>query len=92
MFCVLQTENLRGRKMSLVNKSYIDIQICTQFNVGSIKDLDMQTLGDTNFAAANFLRGKSNNIDWEQEFDKNLGYYQNVAYKDQLTAVEVRLF
>ena len=66
---------LQSQEMSLVNKSYIDIQICTQFNVGSIKDLDMQTLGDTNFAAANFLRGKSNNIDWDQEFDKNLGYY-----------------
>lgn len=71
-----QNRLLQVQEMSLVNKAYIDIQLCTQFKVGSVKDLDMEYLGDTSyFYATRTLQGINGNTNLKEEFDGNLGYY-----------------
>lgn len=68
------------REMALVNKGYIDLQICTQFGVDEITDLNFTEL---NFSTLNnsdaslvrdHLYGMSSGNTY-LEFDNNLGYY-----------------
>lgn len=68
------------REMALVNKGYIDLQICTQFGVDEITDLNFTELNFStlNNADASLVRehlygmGTGNTY---LEFDNNLGYY-----------------
>lgn len=68
------------REMALVNKGYIDLQICTQFGVDEITDLNFTELNFStlNTADASLVRdhlyGMSSGNTY-LEFDNNLGYY-----------------
>lgn len=68
------------REMALVNKGYIDLQICTQFGVDEVTDLNFTELNFStlNTADASLVRdhlyGMSSGNTY-LEFDNNLGYY-----------------
>jgi len=47
-FSADSSETTMHSEISRINKLYIDIQICTQFGVASIDELDYANLGDTN--------------------------------------------
>lgn len=80
------TENenkiIQLQEISLVNKGFIDLQICTQFNVEEIEDLDFSNLGLSSHT--NYLRQDTtiHKDDFSSafgitstDFDDNLGYY-----------------
>lgn len=54
-------------EISMINKTFIDAQICTQFGVTSIDKLDFSELGVSN---SKLLYGSNAN-----DFNNNLGYY-----------------
>lgn len=64
-------------EMALVNKTYIDIQICSQFGVNSISALDFDNLGpNAKDNAKAYLAGLSDsNVTLKKDFNDNLGYY-----------------
>ena len=67
-------------EMSLINQSFIKLQICSQFNVTDIKELNVTNLGDTSNTseslANKYLVGFSNgNPAFSKVFNNNLGYY-----------------
>lgn len=68
------------KEMALVNKGYIDLQICTQFGVDDINDLRFTNLGISAYGASDdsnvrsHLYGMSSGNTY-YEFDNNLGYY-----------------
>ena len=73
---------IQMQEMAMINKTFIDIQIGTQFDVSDVKDLNMITLGDdSNYSGAyNYLFGLSSNygnktVNIKENFDGNLGYY-----------------
>ncbi len=63
------------QEMSIVNKAYIDIQICTQFRANDIADLSMSNLGDVSYNKANKYLYGINGVDLKSDFDNNIGYY-----------------
>lgn len=69
------TEITQMCEMSLVNKAYIDLQLCAQFNVTDVEKLQFDNFGDTNGTIAKkYLSGVSN-ADMKKDFNNNLGYY-----------------
>lgn len=70
------------KEMALVNKGYIDLQICTQFGVDDINDLRFTNLGISPYSATtdnnvcSHLYGINyGGANTYYEFDNNLGYY-----------------
>ena len=64
------------QEMSLINKCFIDMQLCTQFRVHHVNTLDMTDLGDTDYSKAYAdLVGIDDSLDLEANFGGNLGYY-----------------
>lgn len=68
------------QEMALINKGYIDLQICTQFRVDDVNDLNFSELGISTFdtvdssTARGYLYGCDGaNTYWD--FNNNLGYY-----------------
>lgn len=67
-----QNQVTQLKEIAMIYKPYIDIQICTQFDVNDITDLEFSKFGDNGGAAASsHLVGFTNAAD----FDNNLGYY-----------------
>ena len=63
------------QEMSLLNKCYIDLQLCTQFRVDDVSEMDVVTLGDKDAnLAKNYLSGVRD-VDFSSNFGNNLGYY-----------------
>lgn len=65
------------QEMGLINKCYIDMQICTQFKVSSIKALEVTTDNFGSAASTNLskLEHVSGSTDMKNEFGNNIGYY-----------------
>lgn len=61
------------QEMSLVNKCFIDMQICTQFGVSGIGKLNMISLPNGSANTKYLMYDKS--LDFNTEFGNNLGYY-----------------
>ena len=62
------------QEMCLINKAFIDLQICEQFGVWDIDSLHETKFGDANgLKARTYLYGVSEN--WVTDFNRNLGYY-----------------
>lgn len=68
------------QEMALINKGYIDLQICTQFRVDDVNDLNFSELGISTMnttdssTARSYLYGCDGaNTYWD--FNNNLGYY-----------------
>jgi len=71
------------QEMSMINRAFMDIQICTQFDVNDVKVLKHEALGGSALGggAAQSLEG----ITWKQfttDFNNNLGYYYWFANSD----------
>lgn len=62
---------------TLINKTFIDMQICTQFGVSSVTDLNFEKLGDTNGSIAKdgMFNQYLDGADIMTDFNGNLGYY-----------------
>lgn len=71
-----QNRVVQMQELSMVYKPYIDIQLCTQFNVNDVKDLNFEALGDTadGRLAQQTLAGIGT-LDLHENFNNNLGYY-----------------
>jgi len=68
-----QNQVTQMQEMSLINKSFIELQLCTQFAVDDIADLDVSKFGDDGGTlASTYLKCGEN---FEDNFDNNLGYY-----------------
>ena len=63
------------QELALVYKPFIDIQICTQFNVDSIDDLSLANLGDSGGANAKTYLAGLGSSSMHDDFNDNLGYY-----------------
>ena len=61
------------QEMSMVNKCFIDMQICTQFGVSGIGKLNMISLPNGSSNTQYLKYDKS--LDFSTEFGNNLGYY-----------------
>jgi len=61
------------QEMSLVNKCFIDMQICTQFGVSGIGKLNLISLPNGSANTQYLMYDKS--LDFNTEFGNNLGYY-----------------
>ena len=70
------TEICQMCEMAMVNKAYIDLQLCVQFDVSKVDDLKFSNLGDNaaGTTAKSYLSGVSN-ADMSKDFNGNLGYY-----------------
>lgn len=70
------TMDLMYSEISKVNKAFIDLQICTQFGVSDIKDLDYSNLStaDTDILTEYYPTDPENGEPAGDEFT-NLGYY-----------------
>ena len=64
------------QEMSLVNKSFIKLQLCVQFGVSDASELDITALGDdaNGTIASSTLVGLDGNS-MKDDFNSNLGYY-----------------
>ena len=69
-------------EMSMVNKIFIDMQLCAQFGVSNINELNVENLGDTNATIANDIlmdyvdsSTSSTAPNMNSEFGNNIGYY-----------------
>ena len=66
--------------MALINKGYIDLQICTQFSVDNINDLKFKNLGISSYdmsddsGVRSHLYGMSSGNTY-YDLANNLGYY-----------------
>lgn len=61
---------------TLVNKTFIDMQICTQFGVSRVSDLNFKNLGDDGGTLATTAFGSYlDGANVMTDFDGNLGYY-----------------
>ncbi|MBQ8218194.1 MAG: hypothetical protein IJZ79_02720 [Bacilli bacterium] len=69
------TEITQMCEMALVNKAYIDLQLCAQFNVSTVDDLNFSKFGDTNGVKAKQYLSGVTNADMKKDFNNNLGYY-----------------
>lgn len=70
-----ETEITQMCEMALVNKAFIDLQLCSQFDVSSVDDLKFDKFGDPNGTnAASYLSGVSS-ASMKDDFNNNLGYY-----------------
>jgi hypothetical protein len=70
-----ETEITQMCEIALVNKAFIDLQLCSQFNVSSVDDLNFDKFGDPNgTVAASYLSGVSS-ASMKDDFNNNLGYY-----------------
>lgn len=66
------SKDLLTQELSMINKINIDVQICTQFGVNSMKELDFEAFGDTDGKIAkDTLSGLSD----PKQVAGNLGYY-----------------
>lgn len=63
------------QELALVYKPFIDIQICTQFNVDSIDDLSFANLGDSGGKNAKTYLAGLGSSSLHDDFNDNLGYY-----------------
>lgn len=63
------------QEMALIYKPYIDIQICTQFNVNDIDTLKFSNLGDNNGTTAKAMLAGVDSANMKNDFNNNLGYY-----------------
>ncbi len=76
---IIDNENenkvIQLQEMSLINKTYIDLQICGQFNVDDIEELNIKNLGDSNGAIAKSTWANLDGVDIKENFSNNLGYY-----------------
>ena len=63
------------QELALVYKPFIDIQICTQFNVDSINDLKLDNLGDSDGENAKTYLAGLGSASMHDDFNDNLGYY-----------------
>ena len=63
-------------EMAMLNKTYIDLQICNQFNVDSIDKLKFENFGDAGGTTAkSILSGVDAGGGGVSDINKNLGYY-----------------
>lgn len=70
-----ETEIIQMCEMSLVNKAFIDLQLCSQFDVSSVDELKFDKFGDSGGSvAATYLAGVDS-ADMHDDFNDNLGYY-----------------
>lgn len=70
-----ETEITQMCEMALVNKAFIDLQLCSQFNVSDVDELKFSTFGDsTGSTASSYLSGVSG-ASMKDDFNYNLGYY-----------------
>lgn len=70
-----ETEITQMCEMALVNKAYIDLQLCAQFHVSDVSELKFDNLGDANgVVAKQYLSGVSS-ANMKKDFNNNLGYY-----------------
>ncbi len=80
-FTTMITDNKNENKviqlqeMSMINKSFIKLQICTQFGVTNIDELKFSAFGDSNGAKAKAKLSGISNADLKKDFNNNLGYY-----------------
>ena len=70
-----ETEIAQTCELALVNKAYIDLQLCSQFNVSKISDLKFSEFGDTNGTKATKILSGVSSADMIEDFNNNLGYY-----------------
>lgn len=70
-----KTEITQISEMSLVNKTFIDLQICSQFNVADIKELNFKEFGDSSGSTAKSYLSGVTYADMAKDFNNNLGYY-----------------
>ena len=75
-----QNQVTQMQEISLINKTFIDLQICTQFGVKDIDDLLVDNLGDANGGIAKETLAYANDVDFESNFGNNLGYYYWFAH------------
>lgn len=70
-----ETEVTQMCEMALVNKAFIDLQLCCQFNTNHIDDLKFDKFGDSGGStASSYLSGVSG-ANMHNDFNENLGYY-----------------
>lgn len=62
-------------EMAMINKAFIDMQICAQFGVSDIDDLTFSNLGDSNNTNAKSYLSGIDSADLTDDFNDNLGYY-----------------
>lgn len=81
------------QESSMINKAYVDLQICTQFGVDKISQLNFSNLGDTNGKMAKSVLitdGKSTGkVDLKDNFNNNLGYYYWFANSSASTKTDL---
>ena len=70
-----ETEITQMCEMSLVNKAFIDLQLCCQFNVNSVDQLKFSALGDPGGSNASSYLAGVNGANMHDDFNENLGYY-----------------
>ena len=63
------------QEMSFINKAYIELQICAQFNVKGIDKLNLSNLHDSDGTIAKNTLEMIGDGDFEENFGNNLGYY-----------------
>lgn len=63
------------QEMGLINKCYIDMQICTQFKASGIAELKLDKFGTAASSNIGTLQGVSSATDFSSEFGNNIGYY-----------------
>jgi len=64
------------QEMSLINKCFVDMQICTQFGVMDVEDLNIDNFGTTDTSL--LLQGNDlfdSSVTFEEDFGNNIGYY-----------------
>lgn len=70
-----ETEVTQMCEMALVNKAFIDLQLCCQFNTNHVDDLKFENFGDSGGStASSYLSGVSG-ASMHDDFNENLGYY-----------------
>ena len=70
-----ETEITQMCEMSLVNKAFIDLQLCSQFNVSKVDQLNFSKFGDPNGTVAKQYLSGVTNANMSNDFNNNLGYY-----------------
>lgn len=72
---------IQMQEETIINKTYMDIQICTQFGVTKVDNLTFEKLGDEDGSIAKntLITGNKSSdkgtVDLEENFNNNLGYY-----------------